>query len=334
MSRISFSTLTFKLSHGRRLSHVLIAVASAALVAHIGWSAMVVGLLDNFYDHRIFNLRKAKNPGRDWEAMSAAFLHQVLEDTTKNKRPAVLFLGSSFTYGYPWQEPIIFSSMAAKRLPDWRVANLSLIGGDIAGILGFTTCALGGDIKPDVLIAEIPLVNSIAQLTPNTPVSIRQCTSSGEHTDYWGLVLTRPYGLGWLSLLWDEEAYNKPDSNIQIEKLPSSYFATEQRFIDIKPQFALLVKDYVERLSSAANKVIVYVSPVYIAGIKEAGGDGAAVEKQIEFAYSICKENAKVTCIDPSSIQLGREMFYNLTHLNQRGHRALGEYFAQKISTY
>jgi hypothetical protein len=310
----------------------LLGTAACALAAHIGWSAMVVGLMDHFYGHRILNLRKAKAPVDDWEKMSAAFFQSVMAKAAQQQKPSAVFLGSSVTYGYPWQEPVIFSRAVADQLPQWQVANLSMVGVGFSGILDFTSCALGGRIRPDVLIVEIPLVNSIIELKPGQATSMRQCSSSAqEPVSYWELVLARPYGLGWLTLLWDEEAYHKPDSDIQIYKLPTDYFSTEERFARIQSQFARELRAYVHTMSEAADRVIFFVSPVYTAGIGEAGGDGAAVERQIQFAYAVCRENPRVSCIDPASLVLGREMFYNLTHLNQRGHRALGEYFAREI---
>lgn len=290
---------------------------------------MVVGLMDHFYGHRILNLRKTKAPADDREKMSAAFFQSVMAKAAQQQKPSAVFLGSSVTYGYPWQEPAIFSRVVADQLPQWQVANLSLIGANLSNA---PTCALGGRVRPDVLIVEIPLVNSIAELKPGQATSVRQCSSSAQKpVSYWELVLARPYGLGWLTLLWDEEAYHKPDSDIQIAKLPGNYFSTEERFARIQSQFARELRAYVHAMSEAADRVIFFVSPVYTAGIGEAGGDGAAVERQIQFAYAVCRENPRVSCIDPASLVLGREMFYNLTHLNQRGHRALGEYFAREI---
>lgn len=333
MSRANSSTSTFKPSPGRRLARVLLATAGFALVAHLAWSAMVVGLMDHFYSHRILDLTQTKDPAHDREKISAAFFHTVMAKAEQQQKPSAMFLGSSVTYGYPWQEPVIFSRVVADQLPQWQVANLSLIGVSAKGILNVTSCALGGRVRPNVLIVEIPLVNSIYYLDPTKETSAHQCSSSAKKpVSYWTPVLARPYGLGWLTLLWDEEAYHKPDSNIQmIAKVPSNYFSTEERFVRVQSQFAVELRAYVEALSDTADRVIFFVSPIYTGGIEEAGGDSAAVERQIQFAYAVCRENPKVSCIDPAALGLGREMFYNLTHLNQRGHRALGEYFAREI---
>lgn len=311
----------------------MLAVAGIALVAHLIWSAMVVGLLGHFYGHRIINIRKVKTVEKNWEEMSSAFFYEVVADAKKMNRQSVIFIGSSMTYGYPWQEPVIFTRIVAERLPDWRVANLSYIAADIRGLMDHVTCSMGGDTKPDVLVVEIPLVNSIGTLVPGGKKIRRTCSNAArERTGYWELVLTRPYGLGWLSLLWDEEAYIKKDADIQIVKLPSTYFASRDSFSAVKSQFADELREYVEAVSMMGHKVIVYVSPVYTPGIDESGADREAVEMQIEFAYNICRENDKVICIPPTLLGMKREMFYNLTHLNQRGHRALGEVFARQLA--
>lgn len=310
----------------------MLATAGIALVAHLIWSAMVVSLLGHFYSHRIINIRKIKTVENNWEEMSSAFFYEAMSDAKIKKQPSVIFIGSSHTYGYPWQEPVIFSRIASERLSDWRVANLSYIAADIRGLLDHSLCSMGGDLKPDVLVAEIPLVNTIGSLDTTKARVKRRCSESArERIGYWKLVLSRPYGLGWLSLLWDEEAYQKPDADLQIVKLPNTYFATRDRFGAVKSQFADELREYVEAVSMMGHKVIVYVSPIYTPGIDEAGADRGAVEMQIEFAYNICRENDKVICIHPALLGMKREMFYNLTHLNQRGHRALGEMLAQQI---
>lgn len=332
MSRVSSSTSTSDRQVVRRLLQALLAVAGFAMLAHLIWSAVVVNLLDHYQHHRLLNIRKTKSVDRDWEAMSSAFVHAVLTDAKKKNRPSAIFIGSSLTYGYPWQEPVIFSRVVAERLPDWRVGNLSIIGAGMRGLLDHATCPLRGAIKPDVLVVEIPLVNSIGNLDPAKQQTMRECSaSSASRVDTLKLVLSRPYGLGWISLLWDEEAYEKPEENIQIAKLPSDYFATAERFQAVRAQFRSELEVYLNSVAGMGKKVLVYVSPVYTPGIEAAGGDRQAVEAQMAFAYEICKENGKVICIDPASFGLQREMFYNLTHLNQKGHRVLGEWFAQQV---
>lgn len=306
-----------------------------ALVAHLLWSAIIVGLLGHYYSDRLINIRKTENIGMQWEELSSAFVSTVLADAKSAKKPAVIFIGSSVTYGYPWQERVIFSRKISERLKAWKVANLSVIGVGMGGLTDFVTCSLSVSRKPAMVVVEIPLVNSVAGISPNEKRIARQCADYSEGgIGYWGMVLSRPYGLGWISLLWDEEAYEKHEEDIVISPLPSTYFATADRFKTIRAQYEIELTEYLNAVSVMGEKVAVYVSPVYTPGVTAAGGDQSAVENQIEFTYYICKKNGKVICLDSSPFGTHREYFYNLTHLNQRGHQAMAEWFELQILRY
>lgn len=264
--------------------------------------------------------------------MSSAFAYAAYADAINLEKPLVFFVGSSLTYGYPWQERVIFSRVVAARASSWRVANLSYIGANMRGLLEYATCSLGRSIKPNILVVEIPLVNSIASLDSDKSPTRHDCQVLADRpANYWELVLTRPYGLGWVSLLWDEESYEKPEESIQIVKLPSAYFASSEQFESVKAKFTSALEEFLSAVSGMGDKVVVYVSPIYTPGIGDSGGDAKAVEAQIDLAYKICKKNGKVICINPSAFGLHREMFYNLTHLNQSGHRVLGEWFESHV---
>lgn len=313
----------------------LLLVGVFALFTHLLWTAIIIAFLNHYYDHRLVNIRKTENIGMQWEDMSSAFVGAALEHAKNREKPTAIFIGSSVTYGYPWQERVIFSRLVAEKLNDWKVANLSVIGVDMGGLTNFITCSLTGPQKPDMIVVEIPLVNSLAGINPNNRRKPRQCADySNGGIGYWQLVASRPYGLGWISLIWDEEAYEKRDEDIVITPLPPTYFATEERFEAIRSQYEAELSEYLDAVSTMGRKVLVYVSPIYTPGIGAAGGDQSAVERQIQFTYDICKKNGKVICLDSSSLNAHREWFYNLTHLNQRGHRAMGSWFEQQILQY
>jgi len=299
---------------------------------HLIWSALVVVVLNLYYDHRLINVRKAKNVGTEWEDMSSAFAETAIKNALKHGKPSAIFLGSSVTYGYPWQERVAFTKLVAEKLPDWQISNLSIVGAGMRALTDFATCSLTASHRPDVLIVEIPLVNSTSSISTNDPISGRKCANNFIHgLGYWQLTITRPYGLGWVSLLWDEESYEKGDSDLVITKLPSTYFATSERFNSIKSRYTSELEEHLSTISNMGNQVFAYISPIYTPAIEIAGGDRSAVEEQIGLSLEICKRNGRVICLDMSQFGTRRELFYNLTHLNQRGHRALGNWFEQQI---
>ncbi len=299
---------------------------------HLAWSAVVVVALRTFYEHRIVNVRKIPNVDKKWENFSSAFVSEVIKVAATEQKPHVMFAGSSVTYGYPWQERIIYTKVVANDLPEWKVSNLSIIGVGMQSLTDFATCALSSENRPSILIVEIPLVNSTASISPGSVRVPRRCLPYDQgFPGYWSLVASKPYGLGWVSILWDEEAYEKPDADLVITPLPPTYFADKQHFQKIEDYYVSELRRFISSVSVMSGKVFVYVSPILATAISKAGGDRAAVEYQIELTNKICLEYKNVTCLDSSIFSDRPELFYNLTHLNHRGHRALAQWFEPYI---
>jgi hypothetical protein len=307
----------------------------ALLVAiHFAWSAIIVGMLRIFYEHRIINVRKIDNVGLNWENFTTAFVSEAIKNSTSEKIPLAMFVGSSVTYGFPWPESVIYTKLVARELPDWAVVNLSIPGVGMRAMTDFATCALTANRRPSVLIVEIPLVNSTSSVASEEKFAPRDCLKYGDNfPGYWPLVLFRRHGFNWISIFWDENAYKKPDVDLIISPLPPDYFANKQRFSDIEKYYIVELKRFLSAVSVMGDKVFVYVSPIYTIGIQKAGGDQAAVEYQIALTNKICLEYKNVTCLDSSIFNERPELFYNLTHLNHRGHRALAQWFEPYIAS-
>lgn len=181
--------------------------------------------------------------------------------------------------------------MVAEKLSNFKVANLSVIGVGMDGLIDFITCPLTGQLKPNVVVVEIPLVDLLVGIKVSNGEKIRKCADySSGGMSYWQLVALRPYGLGWVSLLWDKEAYDKRDEDIVITPLPPTYFASAEQFEAIHSQYEIELVEYLNSVSTMGEKVLVYVSPIYTPGIGMSGGDQSAVELQIQLTYDICKK--------------------------------------------
>lgn len=317
--------------YAAKLRIVATGVAISILAAHVLWTGLIVFLLQHYYDHRLINIRKLKSFEETGTDFSTAFFHTAVTESANGKH-AVVFLGSSFTYGYPWQEGVVFSRVAARSLPGMKFANLSIIGAGIRDLTEHARCARATERKAFLLIAEIPLVNSVGNLTSPDRGFRTKCRPHSSMP--WSLhrsVLSQPSGTGWIPVLWDEEAYAKPDSDISITKLPSTYFASANMFQAVRSQYVRDLHNYLQAISELGETVWVFVSPIYMPGIEESGGDHVPVAQQIALTFEVCKAYGKVICLDTSGFGTQRELFYNLTHLNQRGHRALGNWFEQQI---
>jgi hypothetical protein len=307
-------------------------LALSLCAAHLAWSALMVGWINAYYDHRIFNLRHIEDKVRHWEDFTSAFVVEHLQQTRDGK-PTLMFLGSSVSYGFPWQEEVIFSRLFAQNRPQWHVSNLSVIGSNMRSLTDFATCALGPGHRPDMLVVEVPLVNSTFTIRADSQHKPRTCKPAKERiSGYWPLVLERPQGTGWFSILWDEMAYWKPDQDISVAPLPPNYFADSREFSETEALFVAELRRYLTAVSEMGEKVYAFVSPIHTAVITEAGGDRQSVEYQIALTHRICREFDRVTCLDATFLNEKRELFYNLTHLNQRGHRALADWLIGQIA--
>jgi hypothetical protein len=317
-----------------KTARYLSCLALLLLIIHIMWSATVVGLFRVLYDHRVISVVKMLNVGREWEDFTASFSGEVIKQAKKGQKPLAMFVGSSVTYGFPWQERIIFTRLISGELSEFKIANLSIIGVGMRAITDFATCALSQKHRPDIIFFEIPLVNSTASISPGVPVSGRRCNDYSSHVPgYWPLVFRRFFGIGWISLLWDDENYEKKETDLKVVPLPEGYFANSERFSAIENTYSSELRAFLSNISSMGERVFVYVSPIYVPGISMAGADRSAVEYQIKLTQKICLEFVNLTCLDSSIFSQRPELFYNLTHLNHRGHRALADWFKPYITS-
>jgi hypothetical protein len=310
-----------------------LALLLAVVAAHLAWSAAVAGLLGALNDHRVANMSKIANLGTRWEDLASSFVTRTLAKARAQGRPVMMFLGSSVTWGHPWQESVIFTRVAAERLDGWKLANLSIVGAGMRGLTDFATCAINAQHRPHVLVVEIPLVNATSSVLSDSRHAPRVCAATGQAAGGYGrLVFERAWGIGWMSLFATEPFVPRPDEGLQTGKIPAGYFADRQAFAVMEPVFTQELRRFIGAVSVMADRVYVYVSPIHVPGIAPAGGDHEAVAAQIDLALRTCQEFAHVTCLDTRPLGERQDHFYNLTHLNQQGHRALAGWFIKQLA--
>jgi hypothetical protein len=317
--------------HRRALRYVFAALLAVAVV-HLACSAAVVIILRTHFAHRAPNIATMTQDGPEREVIASAFTVESFRRTMRSGKPMLMFLGSSVSYGYPWQEPVIFTRQVAEALPRRETVNLSIVGAHMRALTDFATCAIEPQRRPDVLVVEIPLVNSVATIRTDARFPGRRCKHPGAAAGgYWRLALANPLAIGWAARLWDNEAYAKPDQALQVAKVPADYFADRQSFAAIETAFVAELRRFLTEVSTMGNMVYVYVSPIYTPAIEQAGGDRLSVEHQIALANAVCQEVKGVVCLDTRPFGTQKDLFYNLTHLNQRGHRALADWFLRQV---
>ena len=79
-----------------------------------------------------------------------------------------------------------------------------------------------------------------------------------------------------------------------------------------------------------AERVYVFASPVFTAGLPEVGEDPANLRAQLARTVTACERPA-ASGVYASFLGEQRGNFSNFTHLSQAGHRALGDWLATQI---
>jgi hypothetical protein len=324
----------------RRLSAQLstyLAVALAVGIAvHLAWSLLLAAVLSARFQHRIFNTRNVEMPAAAHAGLFSAFVHDRIAASDK---PAVGFFGSSFTYGYLWPENRTFSYLFARRRTDLNVFNAGRIGADTDSAVADGICPIiAAHETVAAAFVEIPIVNSLgnfeSRLRQKLPLQGYRfpdvCRSGHDDRRFFDTFVRHPYGLGWLPVLWDEEAYEKPERPLSIAPLPVTYFGTKDEFDAVLPAYREWLPATVSGIRAAATRIYLFPSPIYLAGVAEAGGDPQLVEQQFRATLAICRSIEGVTCLDTSEFLNHREFFANLTHLNLEGHRAFAEFLLEQ----
>jgi hypothetical protein len=280
-------------------------LALAAVLAHLAFAGGIAAALYWGYPHRIYDVRNWPND-KEIGALVTAFLHTRPSD--------VVFVGSSFTFGYPWQEPVIFSRLVG------RGTNVSVVGTDLNEVHNIILCNFG-EHRPRAIVLEIPVINAIA-----TPRSFLGCRVEKPAT-YFEFAVRRPLGVGWLPFVWDKEAYPKPDDDIKISAVSDDYFRTTYD----REKFAKEIVTVLQKAKGLAPQVYAFPSPVYLPGVTQVGRDAAAVREQLDFSLATCRTVPGVVCLDTAGFYDKRDYYYNMTHLNQRGHRAMADFLAPQL---
>ena len=304
---------------------------ASGIAMHLLWSWAMTALLATAYDHRIFDVRRwpADLPRPAVAELVAAFVR----DRAAADEPITMFVGSSFTFGYPWSESVVMSKRYANEHPDTRVLNVSVLGAGLEVLNRSILCGLrAAGRRIDVAVLEIPVVNAVSRLRDGEPTDWQgSCRVEEISPRYLPFALKRPIGIGWLTFIWDPYATAKPDEPIQLAAAPG-YFVPAETFGAMRAQFRDLVAHTIAAARPLVDRLIVLPTPVYLPGVTEVGEDAANVRQQLDETLAACQTVASVTCLDPEPFYRRRDAYYNMTHLNQHGHRLMAAWLSSKLA--
>ncbi len=308
-------------------------MAAVAGAAHVVWSLAMTELLAASYDHRIFDVRRwpVDLPRPAVAQLVAAFAEEHLR--AGRGRPSTVFMGSSFTFGYPWQVSAVMSERYAALRPQERVLNISVIGAGLEVLNRGVLCGVRDAGQPiDLAILEIPVINAVSRIAEGDSDDwMDGCATVPRRARYLRFALARPIGIGWLPFIWDVYAYPKVDEELQLAPVPKGYFIESDAFAAVRARYRQQVVSTIAAAKPLARRLVVFPSPLYLPGAAELGEDVEAIRAQLAETIAACREVDGATCADPEALYTRRELYYNMTHLNQRGHQAMAEWLLSTI---
>lgn len=308
-----------------------VVLAASGVAMHLLWSWAMTALLSSAYDHRIFDVRRwpADLPRPAVAELVAAFVR----DHAAADKPVTMFVGSSFTFGYPWSESVVMSKRYAEQHGEARVLNVSVLGAGLEVLNRSILCGLrAAGRRIDTAILEIPVINAVSRLRDGEPTDWPgACPAEEISARYLPFALKRPIGIGWLTFMWDPYAAARPDEPIQLV-VAKGYFVPPETFGAMRAQFRDLVAQTISAARPLADRLVVLPTPVYLPGVAEVGEDAANVRQQLDETLAACRTVASATCLDPEPFYRRRDAYYNMTHLNQHGHQLMAAWLSAKLA--
>ena len=320
----------------KRILLFLLTLLLGGAVIHVTWSTVMAWLWASSYSHRIIDIRRWPEDvevRRSTEMLSMYLTRTVVPSPS----PTTVFFGSSVVFGYPWAADVGFAARYAALRPTEHVFNASVIGADLAFIEDAILCgATNAGLQVDTAIVELQVVlsvNSVARIAfwkfgPPLP-----CDETVGRVGYWPFVMRHPLGAGWLPFIWDDKASPKPDRGLEVAPVYAGYFITRGDWdvLDVGPKFEKQVVAALNRAKTVARKVYAFPSPVYLPGVRAARYEAESVHMQQSAALAACRTVPDVECLDPEAFYTRKELYWNLTHFNQLGHRVFAEWISERV---
>lgn len=319
-----------------RVYKFMVTLLGGGVVMHLAWSTAMALLLSSSYTHRMVDVRRW--PGEVDVSRTVEMVSMYLSHTVApSPPPTTVFFGSSVAYGYPWPEDVTFAARYAAMRPSEQVFNASVIGADLAFIENAILCgATNAGLTVDTAIVELQVVlsvNSLARIAFWKFAPPEPCDETVGRVGHWPFVMRHPLAAGWLPFIWDDKASPQPDRGLEVAPVYAGYFIPRQDYdnLAVEPLLHAQIARVLNRARSVARQVYAFPSPVYLPGVREARHDAESVHAQQSAALAGCRAVPGVHCLDTEPFYTRRELYWNLTHFNQRGQQVFAEWLTQQI---
>jgi hypothetical protein len=296
-----------------------------AAAIHLLWSAVVSTGAEIYYSARIYDVTRFGS--QNILSVQAKLVDAyVAPHVHRNVATAV---GSSFTFGYSFDERYTFTAALNRR--QIHSVNVSVIGYTVSGIYQTLCSVQNREIAVDTLIVEIPLINEIGGLARDYPNHRKMECYPIETASLFWMVLWSPRGIAWSHFLFDPYSGSAPYGTANVSKVPNDYFVSPGDFNKIKPDYLANLADLVHKSDQAAQRALFFVTPVFMSGVEKAGANEESVRKQYDLTQQYCRELAGDRCITTDRMLDDPTLFSNITHLNGKGADILADLVASKI---
>jgi hypothetical protein len=147
---------------------------------------------------------------------------------------------------------------------------------------------------------------------------------------YFNFFFFHPYGANAIAMAYNQYNYKRPERDLQVRSVPGGYFlkpAKVQRNAALIRTLLASMGDLGARVSS---RVVVFFSPQLFEIAPALGSDSVEVRLAHEMLFKFCLAQPMLECVDASKFQ-SREFYSNVSHLNQRGHRAFARFLMDEL---
>ncbi|MFS1863038.1 hypothetical protein BCU54_018325 [Vibrio lentus] len=297
---------------------------------HVLFSFFMSNYMSYLYQDRVPNVRHVDF---DRELVPNLLMSHMIDRTDENKEQ-VLFVGSSFSWAYPFPKKSSYPYLVQKELPGRNVINLSVIG-DNPLYTFETLCLLNKyKLKVDTLVVEINLANFSAINEGSLKKGrARRCLAYKKFDflldsifPYSSFFLSSPFGLNHFGIVHDKFDYTrKRDRKFRFNSLRDGYFNTPSEAEKTFEAKSKVIQMLLNTAKNVSDEVIFFIAPISSYGVALSQYDIDNLKIQSNKIIRECKAIGGVKCLD-IDFDLDKKYFMNITHLNMKGHEAFSRY--------
>jgi hypothetical protein len=319
----------------RNFPKFVVRLAVLAVATHVCFSGIMALVVEQAFPHRMLNVRAIEPDDRP---ARMELIASFLDAARRDGRPLIGFFGSSFTNGYPFPPSATLSNGTAEAFPDHRVVNVSVLGAGLEGIHSSLQLAAIQECRFETLVLEIPVINESSWIQQNPQnwrrdyAEARDGLGFARGSTHFKWFFRRPAGIRYLAIMFEELTLADEEMPCMLVPPTDGYFATREKFEAVRKDYHEKVRWTVRAAQEISDRVVVYPTPVFLAGTDRIRYDTAAIREQIDITYAACRsvEGATVVQLDERFLQDER-LYFNLTHLGLQGNREFGAWLAGEI---